>query len=199
MNSINRARRIAAIAVLTIGALGARAMADDVWIKSESVEIRSGKGAVYPSVATVKKGAKVTVVAHEGKWLKVTAGDATGYLYESAISTDKVDGGGNILAHLTDGSSAGDMSTGAAGKGLTEDTTDYASTNQLDPSLLANLIAFRRKIDPAAWEQFTADGKVGPNAPSNDSSAAPAPEAPAQAPAPDQTPAPAPAPAPAAQ
>ncbi|MDP9175214.1 MAG: SH3 domain-containing protein [Planctomycetota bacterium] len=165
---MNRAhnRKIMAAAMVAGALLASVAIAEDVWIKSESVDIRAGKGAVYPVVATAKKGAQLPVLAHEGKWIKVQAGDQQGYVFENAISPEKVDGGGgNLLANLGAGANAGDMSTGAAGKGLAEEADQYARNKALDPAPMNRLIDFRKKIDPKAWEAFTLEGKVGPNAP----------------------------------
>lgn len=147
-------------AALAAGAV----VADDVWIQSEKVDIRAGKGAVYPVVATAQKGAQLAVIAREGKWLKVQAGDQTGYVYETATSASKVDGGGNLLANVDNGS-ASNLSSGAAAKGLTEDADHYAHDKNMDPALMNRLIDFRKHIDPKDWEKFTTEGKIGPDAP----------------------------------
>jgi len=164
---MKRCNRAAVFAVLlTAGLLlAAAALAEDVWIKSETVQIRSGKGAVFPVIATATKGTQLTVVAHEGKWLRVKVGDQEGYVYESSISTDKVGGGGNLLSDLGAGAQASDMSTGAAGKGLAAEADDWAKDKNLDPGPMNRLIAFRKSIDPKQWQAFTAEGKVGPDAP----------------------------------
>ena len=154
------------VAVLSAALLvAAVAVAEDVWIKSETVQIRSGKGAVFPVIATVQKGTQLTVVAHEGKWLRVKVGDQAGYVYENAISTEKVGGGGNLLSDMGAGAEATNMSTGAAGKGLAAEADDWARDKNLDPGPMNRLIAFRKSIDPKQWQAFTAEGKVGPDAP----------------------------------
>ena len=90
---------------LTIGAIGAViltagavALAESVWVKTESVELRSGQGAVYPVVAAAKKGAELTVISREGKWIQVSSGGVTGWVYESALSPQKVSGSGGFFA-----------------------------------------------------------------------------------------------------
>lgn len=140
--------------------------AEDIWVKSESAEIRAGKGAVFPLIATAKKGAKLEVVSREPKgWIKVKVEDKEGYVYEKSISAEKVEGGsGNLLSAVGAGSDASAMSTGAAAKGVTESAATYAANKHLDPKLMDWLIAFRKKIDARDWQAFTAEGKVGPDA-----------------------------------
>jgi len=158
-------RRIALVAGLLAGALSAgTVLAEDIWVKSETVEIRSGKGAVYPVIATKKKGDSLAVVSREPKgWIKVKVGEQEGYVFESAISAQKVSGGGNLLSQMGAGD-AGNIGTAAAGRGLNKSAEEYAASKNMDPKLLDRLIAFRKKIDPSQWEKFTADGKVGPDA-----------------------------------
>jgi len=145
--------------------LAAGALADSVWIKSEQVQIRSGKGAVYPVIATATKGAELTVVDVEGHWIKVQVNDQQGYVFDGATSPEKVSGGGNLLASLGAGADASNMSSGAAAKGLAPEADDWAASKNIDPGPMNKLIDFRKHFDPALWEKFTADGKVGPDAP----------------------------------
>src|SRR5208282_1150362 len=125
--SMNTRRKASwAVLLATGGLLAAGALADSVWIKSEVVQIRSGKGAVFPVIATAEKGAELTVLAHEGHWIKVQVNDQQGYVFDGAVSPDKVSGGGNLLASMGAGSSASDMSSGAAAKGLAPEADQYA-------------------------------------------------------------------------
>jgi len=169
-NNFPKFKRVAAAVALTSVLMAGLAVAEDVWINAELVQIRSGKGAVYPVIATAQKGAKLTVVDHEGKWIKVTVPDAQGqpqdgYVFENSISPTEVSGGGNLLANMGAGANASDLSTGAAGKGLAEDAETYAHNKNLDPAPLQKLVDFRKAIDPKLWTDFTAAGKVGPDAP----------------------------------
>ncbi|MCY2954384.1 MAG: SH3 domain-containing protein [Planctomycetota bacterium] len=163
----NRRRTIALAAGLLAGTLAAGAvLAEDVWVKSESAEIRSGKGAVFPLVAKAEKGAQLTVISREPKgWIKVKVGDKEGYVYENSISPQQVKGGGNLFSAMGAGVEASNLSAGAAGKGLEPQAEDYAKGKRLDPGPMNWLIAFRKKIVPKEWAAFTAEGKVGPDAP----------------------------------
>jgi hypothetical protein len=164
---MKRNKRYDAIGACILLAAGftATALAEDIWIKAETVDIRAGKGAVYPVVATVQKGTQLTVIDHEGHWLHVQVGTQDGYVYDTAVSSDKVGGGGNMLADLGAGANASNMSSGAAGKGLAPEADTWAAGKNMDPGPMNKLIAFRKKFDPKLWEKFTADGKVGPDAP----------------------------------
>ena len=158
-------RRAAWAVLLAMGIFAAGALADSVWIKSEQVDIRSGKGAVYPVIKSVPKGTELTVVAREGHWIKVQIGDQQGYVFDGATSPDKVGSGGNLLASLGAGADASNMSSGAAAKGLAPEADQWAASKNIDPGPMNKLIAFRKNFNPHLWEVFTAEGKVGPDAP----------------------------------
>jgi hypothetical protein len=163
---MNQRRKASWLVLLATGALlAAGAAADEVWIKSEVVQIRTGKGAVYPVIVTVEKGTELTVVDREGHWIKVQAGSQQGYVYDGSVSPDKVSGGGNLLASLGAGSDASSLSSGAAAKGLAPEADQYAASKNIDPGPMNRLIDFRKHFDPKLWEAFTAEGKVGPDAP----------------------------------
>jgi hypothetical protein len=153
------------VLLATGGLLAAGAMADQVWIKSEEVQIRTGKGAVYPVIATAEKGAELTVVAREGHWIQVQVGTQVGYVFDGSVSPDKVSGGGNLLASMGAGADASSLSSGAAAKGLAPEADQYAASKNIDPGPMNRLIDFRKHFDPKLWEKFTAEGKVGPDAP----------------------------------
>src|ERR1700733_6928404 len=60
---------------LTVLCTASTVIAESIWVKSDNVEIRSGKGAVYPVVASAPKGTELTVISHDGNWVQVqTAG-----------------------------------------------------------------------------------------------------------------------------
>ena len=160
--------RLIWLAAICGGALAGVAQAEDIFVSAEAVEIREGKGSVFPVVATATKGAKLTVLAREGKWLKVEAGAAQGYIHENVVTAQKPKGD-NLLTGmgkaLGGGAQASDVQTGAAAKGLEKTTEQYADGKNLDKEPLNKLIEFNRKLDPKEWQAFTAEGKVGPDAP----------------------------------
>jgi hypothetical protein len=141
------------------------AWAESVWVKGEIVEIRDAKSAIGHSVAKVKKGTELTVIQHDGRWYKVAipasvpATAKEGYIFENSISLKKVGGSGGSLADV--GVTGGDMSTGAAAKGLQPSAENYAAGKNMSSAPLNNLIAFRARIDPKEYERFKAEGHVG--------------------------------------
>ena len=165
---MNRTTKPLAVAVVAaIAALATVAAAEDVWTKANATPVRAGKGALYKEVASAAKGTKLTVLAREGKWLKVgftdKAGKAVeGWVFEDAISATRV--GGDLAGALAGRTDTSDPAASAAGRGLSERAEQYASAKNMDPRVIDNLIALRNSITPEEWERFTAEGKVGPHA-----------------------------------
>ena len=149
------------IAAGLVMALSATALAEDIWVKAETVEIREGKGAIFKVVGTAAKGTQLSVVAREGKWIKVKAGASEGWVFEEAVSPAKVSGGGNIFSGMTNTAT---VSSGAAAKGLEQNAEVYAKDRRMDAGPMNWLVAFSHSIPPAEWQRFTAQGKVGPDA-----------------------------------
>jgi Bacterial SH3 domain len=156
-------RLLATIAAISVPAV--TALAEDVFIKQPTVTVRAGKGAVYDEVATVKKGDRLSVIAREGKWLKVKVGPREGYVFETAVG-DRPTGGdsGGLSKLMGAGSGTGTASDTAAGRGLGESLV-WARGNNMDPSGLNKMLAARKRVSPQEWEKFTAEGKVGPAKP----------------------------------
>ena len=116
MTGANRKVAWGAIAAVAVTITATAAFAESVWVKSESVEVRSGKGAVYPTVGTASKGQELQVVSRDGKWVQVQAGGTQGWVYETALSADKVNGGGGFFG--IQAGQAAQMNTAAAARGL---------------------------------------------------------------------------------
>lgn len=151
--------------------MSSAALAEDVWIKSDNVLIREGKGAVYPVVAAAPKGTKLNVLMHERKWLKVSVpskeGEAKeGYVYEDAVSNQEVGGNGTALLIPTGEEQSSVLSSGSAARGLQPDTETYSKSHnqQLGMDRLNAAIALRSGVSGKQWEDFTTSGKVGPAA-----------------------------------
>jgi len=148
--------------------LSSTALAEDVWIKSDNVQIREGRGAVWPVVASAPKGTKLSVLMHERKWLKVSLptkeGDAKeGYVYEDAVSTDQVGGNGESLILATGGEQSSVCSSGSATRGLQPDAVTYSTSHDetLGKDRLEAAIALRNGVQPPQCEDFMTSGKVG--------------------------------------
>jgi hypothetical protein len=152
----------ALVASSVIGVVGVGvALAEDMWVNRPFVEIWAGKGSVYGLVTKADQGAKLTVIEHDGIWLKVQYNGQEGYVMEKALSARQV--GGDQMSGLHDSQSSG-MSSGNAGKGFTPE--DFAQKKGYSEEPLKQLEADKARVfTPQQWEKFTADGKVGPNKP----------------------------------
>jgi len=150
------------VASSVIGVVGVGvALAEDMWVNRPFVEIREGRGGVYPVVAKADQGAKLTVVGHEGNWLKVQYNGQEGYELASAMSARQV--GGDAFADMHDSQSSG-MSTGNAGKGFTPE--DFANKKGYSEEPLKQLEAdVKKNVTPDGWLKFMADGKIGEDKP----------------------------------
>ena len=137
---------------------------EEVWVNRPQVQIRSGKGAAFPVVATAAKGSKLQVVAKEDRWLKVQFNGAEGYVLADAISSREVKGGGGLGA-LASGPDSSGATAGAAGKGLQPEAEAYASSKGMDPKIVDLMIERRRAISGEEWAAFTKAGQVGPDKP----------------------------------
>jgi uncharacterized protein YraI len=138
---------IATVLMLAVGA--SSAWAESMWVKSATVDLREGKGAVYPSVTTVAKGQEVTVVSRDGKWVQVEAAGKRGWVYETALSSSKVGGDMNFMP----GASA-EMSTGVAARGLQPGAESYVQSRRLSKAPLEQLLQIRKNISPQEWVSF---------------------------------------------
>jgi uncharacterized protein YgiM (DUF1202 family) len=149
---------IAGAAALVALRLGV-AIAEDVTVQRETLDVRSGKGAMFGSVAQVHKGDTLTVIDHDGKWLKVSVNGKEGWVFEDALAARKSNALGDAARALSGDSSASDTSSSAAAKGL--DSFDYAKSKNLNPAGLEAMEQARQRVTPEAWEAFMKEGHVG--------------------------------------
>jgi uncharacterized protein YraI len=129
------------------------ASAESVWVKNATVDVREGKGAVFPSLGVVQKGQELTVLSRDGNWVQVQSGSVKGWVSTTAISTAKVNGD---FAIMPAGAAAANMNTGIAARGLNPDAEQYVSAKRLNKAHLDSLIALRKSIPPAEYLAFTA-------------------------------------------
>jgi uncharacterized protein YgiM (DUF1202 family) len=150
-------RKCAAVGIALVCCAAAVAAAEEVWVKRPSLNIREGKGAAFATVATARQGDKLSVVGHEGKWLKVQLGDKQGYVYEDSISAREI----KARAALG-GPDTSALAADAAAKGLEPQAIAYAQNKNLSSAPLEKMIARRNAISGQQWIAFTSEGKVGP-------------------------------------
>ncbi|MFX3674478.1 MAG: SH3 domain-containing protein [Paenisporosarcina sp.] len=69
-----------------------RATGDEVMTTVSSLHMRSGPGLAYPILSTIKKEERMNIHERQGDWLKVSSGQATGWVaswYTKPIETQK--------------------------------------------------------------------------------------------------------------
>ena len=146
---------VAGLAAMAISATAV--FAESQWVKTDSVNILGGKGAVYPVLGVVKKGTELTVYSHEGKWLQVqpVSGGPQGWVFETSLSPQKVSGD---MISLKAGDTA-EMGTGAAARGLQPTAETYVKGGHLNKAPLEQLIALRKSIPPEECDGVYDAGK----------------------------------------
>jgi hypothetical protein len=140
---------------------------EQIYVQVDAVKIFGGPAGYYPKVGDASKGAALTVVARQGKWIHVTVASddpqkpIDGFVYEGSTSPNKP-GLDQLVSKI---SIKSELSEGEASKGLGPSATTYAQGKNLKTDDLDALIKFRKSIDPKDVDAFCAAGKVGPAKP----------------------------------
>lgn len=158
MKRKTKARWLIASGLLCIAAA---ASAEDVYVKLPVANILAGKSAGTEHIAQVKKGEKLQVIAKEGSWLKVKAGDKEGYVHQNSVSSSASGDSGGLSKLLNGGSGSSGASSAEAGKGLGESLA-YARSKGMSTAGLDRMIELRKTIRGSDWTEFTKEGHVGP-------------------------------------
>ena len=137
------------VAAMVLAVSASTVFGESMWVKSATLDLHQGKGAVFPTVVTVAKGAEVTVVSRDGHWVEVTAAGKTGWVFDGSLSAQKVGGDMNFLP----GASA-EMGTGIAARGLQPGAETYVSARGMSKAGLEHLISLRKSIPPQEWVAF---------------------------------------------
>ena len=137
-------------------AVASAAYAAERVCRAPLAEVRSGKRSVSEVVATVKEGDKLDVIEEDKRgWLKVKVNGTEGYVFKSALDAPKARG---VLASSDPRASATELA--AAGKGLTEQTLQYASTKNLSTAGIEKMLETRRGVSESAFNAFVAEGRL---------------------------------------
>ncbi|WP_416828354.1 SH3 domain-containing protein [Ectobacillus polymachus] len=67
------------------------AKAQDYYVKTSSLNVRSGAGTQFDAIGSVSYGDKVKVTGEDNGWLKISYNGQTGYIGKSFVSDTKVD------------------------------------------------------------------------------------------------------------
>jgi hypothetical protein len=156
MNSTTAKRwLLAAVLAVATPALG-----EELAVRYATVNLQSGKTSTSARVAQLKQGDKVEVLAREGTWLKVKAGDKVGYLQQNSVGIPGASR--STIGKTVGGSSAASAGTsGEAAKGVGESNAWAKSTGR-NTAGLERMLALRNEVDDAQFEKFTTEGNVGP-------------------------------------
>ena len=132
------------------------ARAEDVWIKRQA-DVRADASAAADAVAPVQKGQKVHLVERSGPWVKVDLGGGkVGWLSADSVSNREVKPDTNLIGR----SSAAEMSSGAAIKGLQPIAGDYARQRGLTKEGLDEMLAIRKSVTPQMLNDFVKEGNI---------------------------------------
>jgi len=141
--------------------LAAAASAEDVYVKLPVANILAGKSAGTEHIMQVKKGDKLQVLAKEGSWLKVKAGDKEGYVFQNSVSTSATGKNDKGLFNVLNGGSGSSAATDVeAAKGVGESLA-YARSKGMSPAGLDRMIELRKSITTNDWTEFTNQGHAG--------------------------------------
>ncbi|MBN1826888.1 MAG: hypothetical protein JW958_11535 [Candidatus Eisenbacteria bacterium] len=145
----------------TLGMLLAAAVlyAGTQWtVQVKSTKLRKEPKFWAGAVKTVEIGAKLEETGRQGEWIRVSAGGATGWVHESAVTTKKIalSGGGGTVDR-----NASDHEVSLASKGFTEEVEaeykksgkglDYEAVDRVD----------RIRVSDEELRKFLEQGKLG--------------------------------------
>lgn len=147
--------------------------ATTLYVTSDGAELKSAGSSAAETIAELKRGTELTLVAQEGRWYQVsTPGNQTGWIYRGRVSEDKpemedLDSGGGGLGGLLGGLTGSDISADAADssrsiRGLSPEAREYAKSTgtpqetQDALDFVTSLAVTENDID-----QFLKQGNVG--------------------------------------
>lgn len=115
-------------ALLCLTATAALAAARTMSVQVRKAEIRDTPNFLGRVVASLAYGDKVTVAEQNGPWIKISAGDATGWVHNSALTTKTITLQAGASANTA--ASSGEMAL--AGKGFNADVEKQFKENHRD-------------------------------------------------------------------
>ena len=147
--------------------------ATTLYVTSDGAELKSAAASASETIAELKRGTELTLVAQEGRWYQVSApGNQTGWIYRGRVSEDKpemedLDSGGGGLGGLLGGLTGSDISADAADssrsiRGLSPEAREYAKSTgtpqetQDALDFVTSLAVTENDID-----QFLKQGNIG--------------------------------------
>ncbi|PIP40271.1 MAG: SH3 domain-containing protein [Desulfobacterales bacterium CG23_combo_of_CG06-09_8_20_14_all_51_8] len=144
-----------------------------LYVSSDTAELKSESSSSSDTLAELSRGAVLTELATEGRWLKVTTKDGrTGWIYRGKVSAEEPEmedtgddgaGAGSLLGGL----SGSDINADAADssrsiRGLSPEAKEYAQatgTPKQSQDALDSVIS--RTVKDDAIDGFLKQGKIG--------------------------------------
>ena len=155
-------KRLSWTAALLVAGLTGIAIAEQVTVQRNQIDVLKGKSGMYvPPLATKHNGDTLQVIDHEGRWLKVQTQDASGQPITGYVLASSLTGPDVPVTGVDTGTGSQMASAGAAAKGW--DSSAWANSHSYSEDGLNAMIATRARIsrDPSIWDNFKSDGNVG--------------------------------------
>jgi uncharacterized protein YgiM (DUF1202 family) len=161
-------RRMPAVVLGTVLSGGATvAIAEDLFVQLDQVQLTDGPGQLFDAVATVNRNDKLQVLERtEDGWIKVkTLSGKEGYVFNETVGKQPASGGTSVS--VTSDAEARRLGAAAASKGIEPEAKQYASAKNYNPAALQRVIDLNARSNEKArkWIAFCKDGNVGPSKP----------------------------------
>ena len=152
---------------------GAAVAGPTLYVVSDSAELKSETSSASATLAELPRGAELTELSTEGRWIQVTTEDGkTGWIYRGKVSGEKpeietTEEEGAGLGGLLGGLSGSDIRADAADssrsiRGLSPEAKEYAqATGTPQQSQDALDLVIGRGISEEAVTAFLKQGKIG--------------------------------------
>ena len=151
--------KILMVTVLVLCLLAAAALAETLYVQRDSVDIRKGKGSIYPVVHKAQKGEALQVISQEGNWIQVQTPKGPGWVLNTAVDAAQPTTG---LGDLVGTADTSELDKSAGFKGFDEATeVKYVSRNKLQAQMKMVDRLEKLPFSIKQFENFQKQGKVG--------------------------------------
>jgi hypothetical protein len=130
-------------------------LAEEGWIK-RAVVLRSEQGPAGDGLVNLYKGAKINVQSRDGAWAQIDSEGRTGWIAVDSVSAREV----RPDVSMGSSSSAAELSSGAAARGVQPLTDGYSRGRQLNPAGLGQLYDIRASVSAKMLKDFIRDGGI---------------------------------------
>jgi len=157
------------ISALIMGLCAVPALAETMYVKSAKTKMTAEASARSKSLGYLSAGQAVNVVAKEGKFIKVSVGGKTGYIFKFKLTSSAPSGGGGGggLDALTGNQkmAAAESSSGSSIRGLSPISENYAKGHGISADHVASVKQMESlSFSSSQVEAFQEQGELGPYA-----------------------------------